>query len=136
MLERTETTVSRASERSWVYFIESGEGGPIKIGYGKNVDYRISNLQMGNPVQLRLLGKALADDALAVEELLHDRFREYRIRGEWYRPVPELVELARTCADLTMQRLCEAFGRDRLPPGDVIEDVRRTLEECRSKAVR
>ena len=39
----------------FVYFIQSGKGGPVKIGTARCVKTRIAQLQTGNPVGLILL---------------------------------------------------------------------------------
>jgi hypothetical protein len=75
---------------SWVYFLRSGETGPIKIGYtGTTPNARLSALQTGNPEPLRLIGAV--PGTMADESRLHDRFSGARIQGEWFRPVPELL---------------------------------------------
>ncbi len=74
-----------------VYFVQAGEGGPIKIGVASNVRERLQTLQTGSAVVLRLLG--VAYDATAPEEAaLHERFAAHRIRGEWFRPAADLLE--------------------------------------------
>jgi len=69
----------------FVYFIQSGERGPIKIGAAANPFARLRELQTGNPYQLRLL---LAEDAgchaWALERALHRRFASSRLGGEWF----------------------------------------------------
>ena len=75
---------------SWVYFLRSGEAGPIKIGYtGTTPNARLSALQTGNPEPLRLIGAV--PGTMADESRLHDRFASVRLQGEWFRPVPELL---------------------------------------------
>lgn len=77
-----------------VYFIQSGDAGPIKIGFtsGCPLD-RMANLQTGCPDELRLVAHArgTADD----ERELHKRFAHLRLRGEWFQAKPELVEFIR-----------------------------------------
>lgn len=70
-----------------VYFIQSGEDGPIKIGRAQNIYSRRSELQGGNPELLYIRAyiplKYVADLA---EELLHMYFAQFRLRGEWFCP--------------------------------------------------
>jgi hypothetical protein len=74
-----------------IYFIESGPGGPIKIGFTKtrDISYRVKDLQCGNPEELHVL--ALFDGEREDETRLHHIFDKYWIRGEWYRPGEDLL---------------------------------------------
>lgn len=76
--------------RGWIYFLQSGDPGPIKIGYtSRNVFARLDVLQVGNPEPLKLLRSVpgTQDD----EQQLHRRFSGLLVRGEWFRPEPELL---------------------------------------------
>lgn len=75
----------------WIYFIQEGFGGPIKIGFSRNPEWRIPSLQTGNSNELRLLGKfrGTKRDEMA----FHKAFLEYRIRGEWFKPILTLLRL-------------------------------------------
>lgn len=83
--------------RTMIYFIQAEGIGHIKIGFTDNDDalIRLASLQIGSPVKLRLLGTILgtADD----EKDLHRRFAAYRIHGEWFDPVPELLMMIGAC---------------------------------------
>ena len=68
----------------FVYFIQAGEGGPIKIGYSSDPRVRAGDLQTAHHEQLRLLCTTPGD--MALEAKLHKRFKRSRIRGEWFRP--------------------------------------------------
>lgn len=71
-----------------VYFVQSGTGGPIKIGFTRKVGERIWGMQTGNPEELKLLlVLALYEDAdMDMERRLHKRFAKDRIRNEWFKP--------------------------------------------------
>lgn len=74
-----------------IYFIRSGENGPIKIGYTDgDVLVRLASLQTGNPVELTLI-KTIAGSRKA-ERHIHSHFEEIHHRGEWYHPTSELLE--------------------------------------------
>lgn len=74
-----------------VYFIQCGDGGPIKIGYTDgDVERRRCNLQSGSPYPLALLGTMPGGAKKEVE--LHQQFANARFRGEWFWPVVELRE--------------------------------------------
>lgn len=76
-----------------VYFIrECREGGCIKIGYTQeSVWGRMLELQTGNSARLEAIG--IIPDASIVDEFaLHNRFSEFRVLGEWFRPAAELLD--------------------------------------------
>lgn len=78
--------------RAYVYFIESGPGGPVKIGYTNDVAARMADLQGGNPVPLRLL--AAVHGTQRTERFLHTVYLQGNLRGEWFaRDTPGLNDL-------------------------------------------
>ena len=86
-VRRSFPTVPEARAGSFVYFIQEGFFGPVKIGSSKDVVKRIGNLQSGNAKELRFVAKiCLSTELVAstVESSLHKRFQRFRIRGEWF----------------------------------------------------
>jgi len=75
-----------------IYFAQDSASCNIKIGYTGNedVEQRIRALQTGCPSPLILLGSA--EGSKEAEAELHDRFADARLNGEWFRPVPELIQ--------------------------------------------
>jgi hypothetical protein len=65
-----------------VYFVQSGDVGPVKIGIARDPLARLGELQTGNPEQLHIRHVLPGDRTM--ESGLHHRFREARIRGEWF----------------------------------------------------
>lgn len=78
------------AERVYVYAIQAGDDGPVKIGLAKCPAERRATLQCGNHLDLR--GLAAWRDLPCEEKLIHEEFAHARIRGEWFEPVPELIE--------------------------------------------
>jgi hypothetical protein len=76
-----------------IYFIRQGPDGPIKIGVSSRPKKRLTTLQTANPTDLVLLGIIRGGEE--VEQKLHERFKSFLIRGEWYRPDPELLKAIR-----------------------------------------
>lgn len=76
-----------------VYFIQGVDGGPIKIGYARNPEARLKDLQLASPVQLRLL--AIVDGGKPRETELHQRFAHLRSHGEWFIADESLVRWIR-----------------------------------------
>ena len=72
-------------KKGFVYFIREAGTDHIKIGRTDgDVNKRLSCLQVGNPHELILLKVLKCDDSIQAENILHKRFAEYHIRGEWY----------------------------------------------------
>lgn len=100
-----------------VYFLQSGKGGPIKIGCAKDFAKRLRMLQIGNPVELKLL--RTLDGGARREHRLHEQFKECNIRGEWFQPEPILAWLATlSTADVHHARHCSSHAAAEL--GDPI----------------
>lgn len=82
----------------FVYFVQGEHGGPIKIGYTKkSMPGRLTDLQCGHPYKLVVRRLVLGD--VELERELHEHFQKCRLAGEWFSPVPELVEIAKARAD-------------------------------------
>lgn len=72
----------------YVYFIQAGENGPVKIGVANNVESRLDQLQTGNHLRLTILKKIKClskSNSYHIESQLHYKFRKHRIRGEWFK---------------------------------------------------
>jgi hypothetical protein len=92
-----------------VYFIQVGEDGPIKIGRAKGSPLtRLDALQVGIPFDLRLVA-IIPHVSHHLELDLHRRFDHLRIRGEWFKPEPELLDYIRENA------LAWTLRRDQVP---------------------
>jgi hypothetical protein len=81
--------------RSQVYWIRSGLVGPIKIGSARDVDIRLSELQVGNPEKLFLLTSA--PGACDREKAFHRSLKADRLRGEWFHPSPVVLAVVWCC---------------------------------------
>lgn len=74
-----------------IYFIQDAAAHLIKIGYTEgDSEGRLKALQTGNPSGLVLLATVPGDKA--EERRLHELFAHARDRGEWFRPVPEVLK--------------------------------------------
>lgn len=67
-----------------VYFIgtELRPGALVKIGYSRDVDARLSNLQTAHAERLRIF--ATVEGGKGLEEKYHSRWRLRRRKGEWF----------------------------------------------------
>jgi len=73
-----------------VYFIQAGDGGPIKIGTATDVAKRLSTLQTAHHEKLRVV--ATIDGGRERELAVHANFAEDRLHGEWFRPSERVLE--------------------------------------------
>lgn len=83
---------------SWVYFIQRGDDGPIKVGYTTHPEVRLARLQIANPETLYLRAAVRVRER-AVEVALHKTFARHHIRGEWFHPHSDLLDVIARAAD-------------------------------------
>lgn len=83
-----------------VYFIQDPRGGEVKIGLTRraSLQRRLKLFQLGSPAELRLLGVIPARNANALLRELHAAFGDARVRGDWFKPIPELMKYIRSRA--------------------------------------
>jgi hypothetical protein len=77
----------------WLYAFQVGHSGPVKIGWTGKPLKRFETLQQANPEPLRML--AVWAGSQQEERAIHLAFPEFRLRGEWFRADPELVDFVR-----------------------------------------
>lgn len=71
-----------------VYFISARQVGLVKIGCADDPYERLSTLQTSSPIELAM--EAILKGSYAEEKQLHARFAVHRVRGEWFKIVPEI----------------------------------------------
>jgi hypothetical protein len=75
-----------------IYFAQAEDSGHIKIGFTSgSAEGRIQDLQVGSSSRLILL--AVVSGSKADEKVLHQQLSRDRIRGEWFRPTPDVLRL-------------------------------------------
>lgn len=98
------------------YFIEAMDDSHlVKIGKSRMPDQRLTQFQLGSPVQLRLLGILDGDH----EKELHGRFFEFHRHGEWFYAAPT-NHLGRW--------LAKCFG-----DGATVEGLQQEIDELRGR---
>ena len=65
-----------------IYFIQTGNNGPVKIGRANDPGLRLKQLQTANPNKLRLITTIKGNN----DNLVHHILRGHNIRGEWFEP--------------------------------------------------
>jgi len=75
----------------WIYFIRSGHGTPVKIGFTgpDTLECRLAQLQTGHPYKLYVTAKARG--SIHDERTVHRIFATDRLQGEWFKSTPRLV---------------------------------------------
>jgi hypothetical protein len=93
-----------------LYIIGSTPDNPVKIGMttGSSVKNRLVSLQTSHWLDLKILYKSpLCENISKLEKHLHDKYREYWVRGEWYHLPQEKI--------LEAQELAENFRGSLVP---------------------
>jgi len=79
----TQKAKEKAHHITNIYFIQAGIGGPIKIGRAINIQERINQHQPSCPYKLNLI-HAIYDVKSTFEKHLHNKYKKYRLHGEWF----------------------------------------------------
>ena len=75
-----------------VYMVEDGLG-RVKIGVTRVIDQRLSGLRTGSSTPLDLI-RFIEGASPKIERWFHRRFKDARIRGEWFHFVDEMLTIA------------------------------------------
>jgi hypothetical protein len=67
---------------SYVYFIRDDTSRNVKVGTARNPRRRLAALQTGSASPLSFIGAVVGGRAR--EKELHEQFRQYHRRGEWF----------------------------------------------------
>lgn len=73
----------------YVYFMQVGDNGPIKIGHTVDLRKRLVVTQVHNPYLVRLL--CATDGGFKLEQELHEKFKDSHLFGEWFSPSEEII---------------------------------------------
>lgn len=120
------STTSRRRKPTCLYFVHAPQSGRLKIGIAVDPERRLSALKTGNGEPLTLLGWADYSEChpaelRALESELHACFAPWRLEGEWFEALPDIVKFAHEARD----------------PGTSPEELARPLVEyvdpCRPK---
>lgn len=67
-----------------VYIIQKVDQDIYKIGYSKDPVNRLKTLQTANNDKLELLIDFYFEDAHKIEKLVHHKYKQYKLNGEWF----------------------------------------------------
>lgn len=74
-----------------IYFIQSQNGGRIKIGYSANVDRRLENIRGANAYPINVLH--ISEGSRGVEGEIHVALKDHRAHLEWFEPHDDVLAL-------------------------------------------
>jgi hypothetical protein len=94
----------------YIYFIYNEDSQAIKIGRAIDVEKRLKSLQTASPAILKLLGVKCVEarrppyhekNDFHDEQLIHYKFHNLRIHGEWFKAEKDLLEyIEKECVKL------------------------------------
>jgi hypothetical protein len=88
-----------SKDKGGVYLISCGDF--YKIGLSKDVSKRIGSIQTSNPLPVELVAKYSSFDKnySRLESLLHEKFKDSRVRLEWFRKDFTKEDFIQACID-------------------------------------
>lgn len=81
----------RPGRPGWIYLLRA-ENGLYKIGMAKELDRRVVQIGIQVPFSVELVHSVEVRDRVLTEALYHERFRNKRVKGEWFRLDEEDLE--------------------------------------------
>jgi hypothetical protein len=90
----------------FVYILSVEGSDSIKVGKANDVERRLSDLQIGCPLKLKIMKTfdcSTATRALVIEKIGHDLLRLHAQRGEWFRypgdeAMAQIMSILAACA--------------------------------------
>lgn len=84
MSRRLEHAPDRVFRGKCLYVVQDRPG-IFKIGKASDVGLRLSQMQVGNSTEIRLILTISSKNCSEIERYLHSIYRFQHVRGEWYR---------------------------------------------------
>jgi hypothetical protein len=94
VIEGQRMDVICTSLETYIYFIAADEHDVVKIGVANDIGERLSTLQTGSPVPLRVLAH-LAGVPHSLERWLHSQLTPHWSHGEWFKQTSQLKQIIR-----------------------------------------
>jgi len=82
-----------------VYLLKIKDDDQYKIGVSTNFERRYNEISPKMPFELITINKIKSNDIYSLEEMLHNKFRDKRIKGEWFQLDKEDVEYIESIED-------------------------------------
>lgn len=106
--------MSRRDTPRFVYFIEAGKSGPIKIGVAFDIEARLRELQVGNSARLNLI--VSIPGSHKDENRLHRRFKAECKGGEWFKAKGAVRDFAVSLIAMSEEERVAAIQHEPEPP--------------------
>ena len=100
----------------YVYLVRAEQLRLVKIGLSRNIFRRLHEMQVGSPDRLILQTLFTTEDPAWLEQMLHQRFRHLRVRGEWFRPDADMEDWLSTYLDTGTPGARFRYSFDMLTP--------------------
>lgn len=84
--------LDKYKEPDYVYVIGEANGDRVKIGHSINPGQRLKGLQTSHPEKLYLWGFCEQRSPFTEKEI-HEKLKEYRLEGEWFKVTPAVREV-------------------------------------------
>lgn len=82
--------IKQDKQNAYVYVLGNKEMKICKIGFTNNVFKRIGSIQTGCPFKLEIF--CLVEGSVQTEKKLHEKYKDLRMNGEWFRYEGKLKE--------------------------------------------
>ena len=82
--EETKDIQAQNTVKGIVYLLKVEDEEQYKIGVTKNLSKRLDQISPKMPFELEVKHKIKSDDIYGLENKLHDKFDDKRIKGEWF----------------------------------------------------
>lgn len=79
-------------KQRYLYIVRETWQGMCKIGVASDIYARMSSLQTGCPQELEVVGFVALKNAKSMELFIHNRYKEFHHRGEWFNISNEQVQ--------------------------------------------
>lgn len=101
----------------YVYFVKAcDKSKQIKIGRTSDIGKRLSSLQTGSPVKLKIIGiiECRSDaHSKEIETELHKMFAPYRTHGEWFRSTQNMLNFIRAANEKNPSMIMRSLQKNK-----------------------
>ena len=91
--DRSRVVNGPGGRMTWIYILQCGEGryAPVKVGRSDDPAARAKRTQTFNPYEIKVVAKFRLPSHM--ERELHHRWAGENLRGEWFKPNDEMLEI-------------------------------------------